>query len=105
MSKEKMDSQGKITITEEALVSLILKAISEVEMVKAPSRLSASRQIKVDFEPEKNQVDVFLKLAFSSARPLQETARKIQEKVRDALETAAGLKVKKIELEVTHLSD
>lgn len=105
MSKEKSCSSSKITITEDALVSLILKAISEVELVKVPSRLRASRQVEVNIGPSEKKVEVFLRLALSSARPLLETGKKIQGKVRDVLETATGLEVEKVELEVTHLLD
>ncbi len=103
MSKENKQSSSKITITETALISLIIKAISEVELVKAPSRLSASRQIKLGFKPGEKKAEVFLRLAFSPAKPLIETARAVQEKVRDVLVTTAGFKVEKIEIEITHL--
>lgn len=105
MSKEGKKLSSKITITENAIVSLVIKAISEVELVKAPSRLSASRQIKLSFEPDDKKVEVLLRLAFSPAKPILETAKLVQEKVRDVLETTAGLKVEKINIEVTHLSE
>lgn len=103
MNKTDKQSSSKITITDTALISLIIKAISEIELVKVPSRLSSSRQIKLDFEPEEKKAKVFLRLAFSPAKPLLETAKAVQEKVRDVLETTAGFKVEKVEIEITHL--
>ncbi len=105
MVRDTEQSLGKITITEKALISLIMKAISEVEAVKVPSRLNASRHIRLDFKPREKKAEVFLRLSFSPIKPLVETGRMVQDRVRDVLETTAGLKVERVDVEVTHLSE
>ncbi len=90
--------EGKISISEEALASIISNALEEVPEVKVLGRWlkpAAGVTVSMDEKPS-----VKLKIAVKYGFSVIEAAKKVQESVKRALRSSAGFEAKAVEVEV-----
>lgn len=90
--------EGKISISEEALATIITNALEEVPEVKLLSRWlkpAAGVSVTMDERPF-----VKLKIAVKHGFSIVEAARKVQESVKKALRSSVGFEAKAVEVEV-----
>lgn len=90
--------EGKISISKEALASIISNALEEVPEVKLLGRWfkpATGVSVTMDEKPL-----VKLKIAVKYGFSVIEAAKKVQESVKKALRSSAGFEAKAVEVEV-----
>ncbi len=111
--EEKKMGTGNVKISEDVIASIVTIAANEVEgvMVTSASALDFAerwgkkgmgRGIRVTFEEKVIVVDLCVQMAYGVKIP--QTALKIQQKVKLAVESMTGLTVRKINVTVSGVS-
>ena len=107
-----LENQGSIHISEDVVAAIAALAASEVEGVSMLSvsgtgidllgKKNLSKGIKIALNDKNVNVDVYVAIAYGKAIP--QTARQIQQKIREAIESMTGLTIGGINVHVGGVS-
>lgn len=106
---EKILDTGNIKISEDVITSIAAVAIEEVEGVKLPAasaldfaerrgKKGASRSIRLTFDEKELELEISVQMIYGVKIP--QTALKVQQKVKESIESMTGLHVRKIDVTV-----
>ncbi len=110
INTENTEDIGEVKISEEAITTIVINAAMEVEGVTAVShnivsdikgiiaRKGARSGVRVAMSGEEVDIDLTLTLAFDVSMP--EVAAKVQQSVKNAVESMAGMTVRKVNIRI-----
>ena len=109
----KIVNTGNVKISEDVVVSIVTIAANEIDGVKVTSASAldfaelwgkkvGSRGVHVVFEDQYADVDICVQMRYGVKIP--QTALKVQQNIKDAIESMTGLTARKINVTVSGVS-
>lgn len=100
-----IQENGNVMISDQVLVNIIFKAVSEVEDVTLSGKPGKNwgKGIRIDID-EDDRVEVKVYINVSYNHPVTDAAAAVQDSIRNALESMAGVDVVSINVDVVGIN-